>query len=69
MRANVGGVDRMIRLLAGAGLLAWGMLGGLASPWNYVADGVGVVMMLTALIRFCPLYPILGVNTCGGKKG
>ncbi len=68
MRANVGGVDRMIRLLAGAGLLAWGILGDLASPWNYVADGVGAVMMLTALIRFCPLYPILGINTCSGKK-
>jgi len=68
MKANVGGTDRMIRFLAGAGLLVWGILGGMATPWNYVADGVGMVMMLTAALRFCPLYPILGISTCGGKK-
>ncbi|RMH61938.1 MAG: DUF2892 domain-containing protein [Zetaproteobacteria bacterium] len=68
MKANVGGIDRAIRFLAGAGLLAWGLLGGLAQPWNYVADGVGAVMLLTSLLRFCPLYPLLGINTCGNAR-
>jgi len=64
MKANVGGVDRAIRLVAGIALIAWGAVGSLAAPWNYVAMGVGAVFALTALVRFCPLYPILGISTC-----
>jgi len=67
MHANVGGVDRIIRLVAGLALIAFGVLGGLASPWNFVAIGVGVVFTLTAVIRFCPLYPLLGLSTCSKK--
>ncbi|ATX82145.1 Protein of unknown function (DUF2892) [Mariprofundus ferrinatatus] len=67
MKANVGTVDRVIRLVAGAALIAFGYMGGLASPWNAVAIGAGSVFVLTVLIKFCPLYPLLGINTCGNK--
>lgn len=67
MKANVGGIDRILRLVAGIGLVVFGIVGGLASPWNYVAMGAGAVFALTALIRFCPLYPILGISTCSNK--
>jgi len=65
MKANVGGIDRVIRFLAGLALIGFGVLGSLASPWNIVAIGVGVVFALTAVIRFCPAYPLLGISTCG----
>jgi hypothetical protein len=68
MKANVGTIDRIFRLLAGVAVIAFGYMGGLASPWNIVAIGAGSVFVLTALIKFCPLYPILGINTCGCKK-
>lgn len=68
MKANVGTIDRVIRGVAGVALLALGILGGLASPWNYVAMGAGVVLIGTSLISFCPLYPILGINTCGKSE-
>jgi len=68
MKANVGAVDRVVRLVAGLAVIALGYMGGLASPWNMVAIGAGSVFVLTALIKFCPLYPLLGINTCG-KKG
>jgi len=68
MKANVGTIDRIVRALAGAALLAFGILGGLASPWNYVAMGAGAVFLLTALIRFCPPYALLGISTCGKKE-
>jgi len=68
MKANVGGVDRAVRGIAGLALIAFGFLGGLASPWNWVAVGAGAVFVFTALVRFCPLYPLLGVNTCGNCK-
>ena len=68
MKSNVGAVDRVVRLVAGLAVIALGYMGGLASPWNMVAIGAGSVFVLTALIKFCPLYPLLGINTCG-KKG
>jgi hypothetical protein len=68
MKANVGTIDRVIRALAGAALLAFGILGGLASPWNFVAIGVGAVLLLTAILGFCPPYALLGINTCGKKE-
>ena len=67
MKANVGSIDRILRLVAGAAVIAFGYMGGLASPWNAVAIGAGSVFVLTALIKFCPLYPLLGINTCGSK--
>lgn len=69
MKTNVGTVDRVIRLIAGAGLLAYGFLGGLASPWNIVAMVVGGVLVATAAIGWCPPYALLGINTCGTKGG
>jgi Inner membrane protein YgaP-like, transmembrane domain len=67
MKANVGTIDRTVRVIAGAALIAAGFLAGLAAPWNYVAMGVGAVFVLTAVISFCPLYPLLGINTCARK--
>ena len=64
MKANVGGIDRILRGLVGIALLAAAFLAGLASPWNYVAMGVGALMLVTSLFRFCPLYPILGISSC-----
>ncbi len=65
MKANVGGVDRVVRGVAGIALIAAGLLAGLASPWDLVCMGAGVVFTLTALISFCPLYTLLGINSCG----
>lgn len=67
MKQNVGTVDRVIRLLVGAAVLAFGIVGGLASPWNIVAMVVGGVLIGTAAIGWCPPYALLGINTCGSK--
>ena len=68
MKANVGTVDRVLRLAVGAAVIAFGYMGGLASPWNVVAIGAGSVFVLTALIKFCPAYVIFGMNTCSSKS-
>ena len=67
MKANVGGIDRVVRAVAGLALIAAGFMAGIASPWNYVAMGAGAVFVLTSVIRFCPLYVILGINSCSRK--
>ncbi len=62
MKANVGTIDRVLRVTAGVvliGLAATGQIG----VWGYI----GVVPVLTGLFRFCPVYPILGINTCSMK--
>jgi hypothetical protein len=62
MSANVGNIDRIIRILAGLALIAWALMGGPVWAW------IGVVPLATGLFKFCPAYSLLGINTCGLKK-
>jgi hypothetical protein len=62
MSANVGSIDRIIRILAGLALIAWALMGGPVWAW------IGVVPLATGLFKFCPAYSLLGINTCGIKK-
>lgn len=57
MNANVGGMDKKARMAAGAIILALGAV--YQSWWGLV----GLIPLGTALINFCPLYPILGIST------
>jgi hypothetical protein len=60
MQCNVGTTDRIIRAIAGAAALAWGISNG-----NVIADVVGVVLLGTAILKFCPAYLPFKLNTCG----
>lgn len=68
MNKNMGTIDKTIRIivaLAFAGLyfgdITTGTLG-------IVLLAVGVVFVLTSVVSFCPLYTLLGINTCPAKK-
>lgn len=66
-KANVGALDRVIRILLGIALiLVWWFA---ASVWGWVALVVGLVLVATGLISSCPLYSILGISTCPVRKG
>lgn len=62
MKANVGGLDRVLRIALGAVLVAATLLGQIG-PWGWI----GVVPLLTGLFRFCPAYLPFGFRTCGMK--
>ncbi len=62
MKTNVGGIDRILRIVVGIALIAWALMGGPVWSW------IGVVPLATGLIGFCALYPLLGINTCPTKK-
>jgi len=62
MKINVGGLDRGLRVIAGLGLVAWAVMGGPVWAW------IGVVPLATGLFGMCPLYSILGINTCPLSK-
>ena len=63
MKFNVGGIDRILRILVGLAFIAASALGYIGW-WGYV---VAAVALATGAIRFCPLYGLLGVNTCPVK--
>lgn len=59
MKANVGGIDRVLRILVGLVLLVLAA-SGTVGWWGWL----GVVPLVIGLLRFCPLYSLLGLRTC-----
>lgn len=62
MKCNVGNTDRALRILAGLALIVGGLLN-----QNWLIAVIGFAPLLTGLMRWCPAYMPLGINT--GKKG
>ena len=58
MKPNVSSIDRALRILVGLGLIGWGI-----ATKNWLG-AIGVVPLLTGLIRLCPAYTLLGISTC-----
>nr|WP_321456164.1 DUF2892 domain-containing protein [uncultured Cohaesibacter sp.] len=59
MTVNVGKLDRVLRVIVGIVLLAIVFIGP-KTLWGLI----GIVPLATGLFRFCPLYTIIGINTC-----
>ena len=59
MKANVGGLDRALRVIAGLVLIALAAMGTIGC-WGWL----GVIPLATGLFSFCPLYTLLGFNSC-----
>jgi hypothetical protein len=63
---NVGGIDRVIRIVVGLALIAGFFLNsGATYSWLYL---IGIVPLLTGVFSTCALYSLIGVNTCSVKK-
>jgi Protein of unknown function (DUF2892) len=63
MIQNVGTVDRVIRIAAGVALIAASVLGYIGA-WGWI----GLVLLVTGLVRVCPAYLPFGLNTCSLQK-
>ncbi len=63
MRTNEGNVDRVLRVVVGAGVLSLAFIGPQTS-WGYL----GVIPLLTGLVGYCPVYALFGISTCPAKK-
>ena len=59
MIQNIGSTDRLLRIAAGAALIA-ATLAGLIGPWGWI----GLVLLATGLLRICPAYLPFGLSTC-----
>ena len=62
MKSNVGGIDRILRIVLGIALIAL-TLTGTIGLWGWI----GVVPLATAAMGSCPLYTLLGLSTCPVK--
>ncbi len=63
MTRNEGGADRAVRAVVGAGLVG-ATLAGAIGPWGWL----GLVLLGSAAMGWCPLYTVLGIDTCGLKR-
>lgn len=68
LNCNVGGADKTVRLIVGVLLLAVAAFYAVDTVWKVVAGVAGVVAIVTAFAGFCPLYAMLGMNTCKDKS-
>lgn len=63
MSRNEGNIDRALRIILGLGLLTLVFVGP-QTPWGWI----GLVPLVTGLVGFCPLYRLIGINTCAMKS-
>jgi hypothetical protein len=64
MKLNVGGIDRILRIVVGLVLIALAATGAVGW-WGWL----GIIPLLTGVVRFCPLYSLVGLKTCPLKTG
>jgi membrane protein implicated in regulation of membrane protease activity len=58
-KTNVGGIDRILRIVGGIVLIALTLMGTIGA-WGWI----GLVALATGLFSTCPLYSLLGFSTC-----
>jgi hypothetical protein len=62
MKKNVGGIDRLLRIIAGLILVALAATGQIGA-WGWL----GLIVLATGILSFCGAYTVLGINTCALK--
>ena len=68
MQTNVGSTDRIIRAIVGIAALFGAIALGIGTGGGIALLVVGAIMVVTAAVGFCPLYRVLGLNTCPAPK-
>ncbi len=63
MKANMSGLDRIIRTVIALALIVLGLTGVLTGVGAVIAYVVGVVFLFTAATAWCPIYAVLGMKT------
>ena len=66
LKTNVGGIDRILRIVIGVALIAGFFLNSEgAYRWLYL---IGIIPLATGVLSTCPLYSVLGMSTCPMKR-
>lgn len=67
MTKNEGAIDRAMRIILGAVLIALPLVW-MANPLTWLGLAVGAVFAVTGIVGFCPAYRLLGLRTCPAPK-
>ena len=71
MVKNIGRLDQVLRLGISAGAFYFGLIDDQLVKddlSSYILIGIGVIALVTAVSRFCPLYLVPGINTCSSDE-
>ncbi|HMR90074.1 MAG TPA: DUF2892 domain-containing protein [Saprospiraceae bacterium] len=68
MTKNMGTTDKIIRLVLAAVVAALYFTGTISGTLALVLGVFAIIFALTSLVSFCPLYSIVGINTCSVRK-
>ena len=63
MKKNVGGIDKIARIVIGAILIGMAITG-MIGAWGWI----GLLPLITGLLNTCPAYRLLGISTCNEQK-
>ena len=64
---NVGGIDRIVRIIAGLILISLVFIGDQIIGQNIVWGWIGIIPLATGIFKFCPAYMLFGFKTCSVK--
>ena len=67
MKKNMGGTDRLLRLIVAAVVVALYFFGVIEGTLGFVLLILSAIFVLTSFVSFCPLYTPFGINTCKTK--
>lgn len=68
MKKNIGNGDRFLRVIVGVIAIILGLSGKVDGNLKWIVLGIGAIMVLTSFVQYCPLYSVLGINTCKAKS-
>jgi hypothetical protein len=68
MKTNMGNADRLLRIVVAATIAVLFFTGAITGTVGYILLVAGGIFLLTSLAGYCPLYSLLGINTCRVKK-
>ena len=68
MKPNVGGIDRIGRIVIGIVLLVVGFAAPIGMTWQIVVFAIAAVALVTALVGFCPANALLGIDTSKSEE-
>lgn len=67
MKKNMGGADRIIRIIAAIIIVTLFWRGEISGVLGYILLALAAIFVLTSLVNICPLYNIFGIKTCKTK--
>ncbi len=65
---NVGGVEKVIRIVLGVLLIGLGLLGVFTGTVAVLGYIIGIIALVTGIVGYCPASALLGINTCRRKR-